>query len=309
MLKILFAARDARWPEYETPLKDAFRAEGLNVDLSPSHAPEDVDYIVYAPNSSVQDFTPFTKCRAVLNLWAGVEDVVHNTTLTQPLTRMVDEGLSQGMIEWVSGHVLRLHLGMDAHIMGQDGVWRTDVPPLAKNRRISIFGLGTLGIACGQALAGLGFPVTGWSRTAKSVDGLTCLNGEDGFNKALQSADIAVLLVPLTPQTTGLIDANALAQMPRGAMLLNPARGPVIDDTALLGALDSGHIAQATLDVFAIEPLPTDHPYWAHPNVTVTPHIASTTRADTASEMIARNIARDQRGEALEHVVDRTQGY
>ncbi|WP_420860490.1 2-hydroxyacid dehydrogenase [Algirhabdus cladophorae] len=309
MINVLFAAREARWPEYQIPLQQAFAKAGLTVNLSQNHPPDTVDYIVYAPNSDVQDFAPYTKCRGVLNLWAGVEDVVHNETLTQPLARMVDYGLTQGMIEWVTGHVLRLHLGMDAHILGQDGVWRTDTPPLSKDRRVSIFGLGALGAACGQALASLGFPVTGWSRSPKDIAGITCLNGDKGFQVALEAADIAVLLVPLTPQTTGLINAAALAQMPKGAMLLNPARGPVIDDEALLAALESGHIAQATLDVFAVEPLPADHPYWAHPAVTVTPHIASTTRADTASEMIAKNIARDQNGQGLIHLVDRTSGY
>lgn len=309
MIKVLFAAADARWPEYEAPLKAAFSEAELNVDLGRTHAPEDVDYIVYAPNSDIQDFTPFTKCRAVLNLWAGVEDVVHNPTLTQPLARMVDEGLTQGMLEWVTGHVLRLHLGMDAHITGQDGIWRTDVPPLAKDRRVSIFGLGTLGTACGHALAQLGFPVTGWSRTEKSIDGLQCRSGDCGFNLALQAADIAVLLVPLTPQTTSMFDADAFAQLPKGAMVINPARGPVIDDDTLLAALDTGQVSQATLDVFHTEPLPADHPFWAHPKVTVTPHIASATRPDTASQMIARNITRDQNGDGLLNLVDRTQGY
>jgi len=309
MIKVLFAAADARWPEYETPLRASFAAAGLDVDLARDHAPEDVDYIVFAPNGPVSDFTPFTKCRGVLGLWAGVEEIVTNTTLTQPLARMVDSGLTQGMVEWVMGHVLRLHLGMDAHLFGQDGEWRTDVPPLAKDRSVVIYGLGALGAACAAALVQLGFQVSGWSRSQKSIDGVTCFSGTDGFKSALQRSEIAVLLVPLTKDTVGLIDASALAQMPKGAMIINPARGPVIDDDALLAALETGHIAQATLDVFATEPLPSQHPYWAHPSVTVTPHIASATRPDTASDMIARNIAHDQAGNGLINLVDRALGY
>jgi len=309
MIKVLFSAAQARWPEYQTPLQDAFTKAGLSVDLARDHAPEDVDYIVYAPNGDLSDFTPYTKCKGVLSLWAGVETIVENTTLTQPLARMVDFGLTQGMVEWVTGHVMRLHLGMDAHLNGQDGVWRTQYPPLSQDRRISILGLGALGLACGQALAGLGFPVTGWSRSQKTAEGITCLSGNNGLKTALQTADIAVLLVPLTDETTHLLNADTLALMPKGAMIINPARGPVIDDDALLAALDNGHIAQATLDVFNTEPLPRDHPYWAHPKVTVTPHIASTTRPDTASRIIAANIKRHQDGHEFENRVDRTAGY
>jgi glyoxylate/hydroxypyruvate reductase A len=309
MIKVLFAATDARWPEYQQPLTDAFATAGLDVDLARDHAPKDVDYIVYAPNGGLLDFSPYTNCRGVLGLWAGVETIVENPTLTQPLARMVDNSLTQGMVEWVAGHVLRLHLGMDTHILNQDGIWREAFPPLAKDRSVVVFGLGALGAACAQALSGLGFPVSGWSRSPKQIKGIECLSGEDGFDAALRRADIAVLLVPLTPETTGLIDSDALTKMPKGAMIVNPARGPVIDDDALLAALDDGHIAQATLDVFATEPLPADHPYWAHPHVTVTPHIASTTRPDTASEMIARNIVRDQSGQPMLNLVDRTLGY
>ncbi|MCW8843305.1 MAG: glyoxylate/hydroxypyruvate reductase A, partial [Rhodobacteraceae bacterium] len=116
MINVLFAARPERWTTYEAPLHDAFRAAGLNVDLRTDFAPDSVDYIVYAPNGPLQNFTPYTRCKAVLGLWAGVEDVVTNPTLTQPLARMVDHGLTQGMREWVAGHVLRHHLGMDQHI-------------------------------------------------------------------------------------------------------------------------------------------------------------------------------------------------
>ena len=310
MINILFAARPASWARYEAPLRKALGAAGLeDFNLSTDIAPQDVDYIVLAPNGPVQDFAPYTRCRAVLNLWAGVENVVGNRSLTQPLARMVDEGMTQGMVEWVTGHVLRHHLGMDAHIHGQDGIWRNDAPPLAQNRPVTILGLGALGSACGKALAGLGFDVTGWSRSAKDIPGIRCLHGDAGLREALRTAQILVLLLPKTPETENLLDAQALAQMPQGAFIINPGRGPLIDDDALLHALDTGHIAHATLDVFRVEPLPPDHPYWAHPSVTVTPHVASETRKDTASEVIAENIRRSEAGEPLLHLVDRDLGY
>ncbi len=309
-INILFAAKAERWPQYEAPLTKALKTAGLKgFNLSTDIAPQDVDYIVLAPNGPVRDFTPYANCKAVLNLWAGVEDVVGNSTLTQPLARMVDHGLTQGMVEWVTGHVLRHHLGIDAHIHGQDGVWRKHTPPLAENRAVTILGLGALGTACAKALVSLGFDVTGWSRSAKDLPGVRCLNGDAGLRTALETAQILVLLLPKTPQTEDLMNAARLALLPRGAVVINPGRGPLIDDDALLEALDSGHIAHATLDVFRIEPLPPEHPYWAHPSVTVTPHVASETREDTASEVIAENIRRSEAGEPILHLVDRDLGY
>lgn len=309
MINVLFAARPERWATYEAPLHTAFAKAGLNVDLRTEFPPEQVDYIVYAPNGDVQDFTPYTRCKAVLNLWAGVEDVVSNPTLTQPLARMVDHGLTQGMREWVTGHALRHHLGMDLHIHGQDGEWRTYVPPLAENRPITILGLGALGRACSETLTSLGFPVTGWSRSPKDIPGLTCLSGPDGLTQALSTAEILILLLPNTPATENTLNAETLALLPKGAAIINPGRGPLIDDDALLAALDSGQIGHATLDVFRTEPLPPEHPYWTHPKVTVTPHIASETRPSTASEVIAENIRRGEAGDPFLHLVDRSAGY
>lgn len=310
MINVLFSAEDARWPEYEGPLRQAFLDAELEVSLSRDHAPDTVDYIVFAPNGPVTDFTPYTKCKALHSLWAGVETVVDNPTLTQPLLRMVDDSLTQGMVEWVTGHTLRHHLGMDAHIAGQDGVWRNTIyPPLAAHRKVTILGLGALGIACGHALQALGFPVSGWSRTAKDEPNIRCFHGDEGLRSALTGAEIVILLLPDTPATENALNAETLALLAPGAFIINPGRGPLIDDDALLTALDSGQVGHATLDVFRVEPLPVDHPYWAHPNVTVTPHIASTTRPESASEVIAAQIARGERGEPFLHMVNRMAGY
>ncbi len=308
MIRALFSAGDAAWPEYAKALPAAFEAFGLTVDLSRDHAPETVDYIIAAPNGPVRDFAPFTRCKAVLNLWAGVEDIAPNPTLTQPLARMVDQGLTDGMVEWVVAHTMRHHMGIDAHINGQDGVWRDTFPPLANDRPVAMLGLGTLGAACAHALAALGFPVTGWSRTQKDIANITCLSGDDGLQSALNDAQIVVLLLPLTDATTNILNAGTLALLAQGAFIINPGRGPLIEDDALLMALDQ-NIAHATLDVFRTEPLPTDHPFWAHPQVTVTPHIASTTRPKTAALCIAENIRRGQDGKPFLHLVDRAKGY
>lgn len=308
-LKALFAATPERWDDYKDELPRAFAAAGLDVDLKLDHAPEDVDYIIYAPNSELKDFAPYTSAKLVQNLWAGVEAITRNETLKIPLARMVDFGLRQGMVEWVTGHVLRHHLGMDAHIVNPENRWEPVAPPLSRDRRVTVLGLGELGLACAEALQGLGFDVAGWSRRAKTHANIKTYAGADGLQTALERSDILVLLLPLTPETKNVINAEALAAMPQGSFIINPGRGPLIDDDALLAALDRGHIEHATLDVFRREPLPADHRYWTHPRVTVTPHIASETRAETCSEVVAENIRRCEAGEPLLHLVDRNAGY
>lgn len=307
-LNALFVGTDVDWSEYRAPLHAALDDLDIDVLLARDHRAADTDYIVMAGSRIIDDFTPFTRAKALLRLWAGVEDIVRNDTITIPIARMVGGGLDQGMVEWVTAHVLRHHIGMDTHIHGQNGVWRTDPPPpLSAQRPVTILGLGALGQACAQALTALGFPVTGWSRSPKTLSGVTCLSGP--VANALRGAQIVVTLLPLTSTTKNILDADALAQTARGAFLLNPGRGPLIDDTALISALDTGQIAHATLDTFRIEPLPADHPYWAHPRVTVTPHIASATRADVAANVIAENVKRGETGQTFLHLVDRDQGY
>ena len=308
-IKILFSANEENWKRYKAPLQDALDDKSLNYELGTTITPSEVDYIVYAPSSSLQDFSPYTKLKAVLNLWAGVEGVTNNKSLNVPLARMVDSGLTDGMVEWVTGHTLRHHLGIDKHIHGQDGIWRSYVPPLAKDRIITILGLGTLGTACGIALKRLGFNVRGWSRREKRVDGIICFYGDDQVDSSLMDADIVVLLLPDTPLTQNILNQHTLNLLKRGAFVLNPGRGPLIDDDALLAALETGQIEHATLDVFRIEPLPQNHQYWSNNKVTVIPHKASETRPKTASQVIAMNIERAENGQELLYLVDRENGY
>lgn len=308
-LNVLFNAHPQRWAEYEAPLKAAFAAAGLDVYLSCEISPEDVDYVVHAPNGPVTDFTHFIKTKAILSLWAGVESILTNTTMTQPLCRMVEDGLETGMSEWVTGHVMRHHLSLDLDINRPAGEWEPHIPPLARERPVMILGLGQLGQAAGRMLSSIGFPVTGWSRSPKQVEGITCVSGQVGLHTALSNAEIVVLLLPDTPQTENTLNAETLAMLPHGAVVINPGRGPLIDDDALLAALDSGQIGHATLDVFRVEPLPPEHPYWHHPKVTVTPHIAAETRANTASEVVAENIRRGEADEPFLYIVDRSLGY
>ncbi len=312
MIRVLFSAPKKDWEVYRAPLKAALDAVGLSAALEHAvtpEAPEDVDYIVYAPSSRLQDFTAFSGVKLVQNLWAGVEEVVDNPTLTQPLARMVDDGLTEGMVEWCAGHVLRHHLGMDAQIGRTDGVWDPVVPPLARDRRVTVLGLGELGRAVCAALVALKFDVRGWSRSARDVAGVMTFSGEDGLDAALSEAEIVVLLLPQTAATENVMNAARLGLLAEGAVVINPGRGPLIDDDALLAALESGQVGHATLDVFREEPLPPEHPFWAHPKVTVTPHIASATRPESAVRVVAENIRRGEAEEPFLHLVDRARGY
>ena len=305
---ILFAA-PSLWEEYRDHLPAALAEKGVEAEVVTETAdPAAVDYIVYAPSAPLQDFTPFTRTKAVLNLWAGVERITGNQTLTQPLCRMVDPGLTEGMVEWVAGRTLRPHLGMTRHSLTPGRIWDPTCPPLARERKVAMLGLGELGLAAARALQALNFPITGWSRTPKRIDGMVTEHGPEGLERALQGADIVVTLLPKTAETENILNAQTLALLAPGAAVLNPGRGPLIDDDALLAALDGGQLGHATLDVFRQEPLPQDHPFWAHPRVTVTPHIAADTRAFSAARVIAENVRRGEAGEPFLHLVGRARG-
>lgn len=311
-MRILFSAPREDWDDYRDVLPAALDKVGIKADLIHDlhpDSPETIDYIVYAPSSAMTDFAPYTGAKAVLNLWAGVENVVKNESLTQPLARMVDPGLTEGMVEWCLGHTLRHHLGFDRDICRKDAAWEYYVPPLARERSVTILGLGELGCAVGQALSALNFRVTGWSRSEKSVSGMTCLAGDGGLDQALGTAEILILLLPLTAATENLLNAARLARLPKGAVVINPGRGPLIEDAALIAALDAGEIGHATLDVFREEPLPSTHPFWAHGKITVTPHVASATRPSSAASVLAENIRRGEAGLPFLHLVDRDRGY
>lgn len=285
----------------------------LSLDLDPAACdPASVEVLLWEADGPVRDLTPYAGLRLIQNLWAGVEAALANPTLPEgvPLARMVEDGLVLGMRDYVTGHVLRAHLGVERQRAAQrERDWRIHHPPLARDRTVGLVGLGELGADCAATLAGLGFKVLGWSRSAKAIEGVTSLTGEAGFDRLLRESTILVLLAPLTDGTRGLMDAGAFARMQPGSHLVNAARGPLVVDEALLEALGSGRIETATLDVFHEEPLPPDHPYWTTPGVLVTPHVASLTRPSTAAVTVVEQIGRLERGEAPAHIVQRDKGY
>lgn len=311
MPRLLYAVSEEEFRNFGPAIAAACACRGLAITLAtPDDPPASIDYMVVTPAGAITDFSAYTGLKAALSLWAGVERILGNASLTAPLCRMVDPGLTAGMIDYVAGNVLRYHIDIDATLAAQDGVWRSErIPPLAAERRVGFLGLGALGRACAGALAGLGFEVAGWSRRPAELLGVRCAHGPDGLDEVLAASEILVTLLPATPMTYRILNAARLARLPRGARLINPGRGSLVDEAALLAALDSGHMAHATLDVFETEPLPPAHAFWAHPGITVTPHVAAATRPASAAEVIAENIRRSEVGEPLLHRVDRTAGY
>ena len=176
------------------------------------------------------------------------------------------------------------------------GEWQYVHPRALSDIRVGVLGLGELGAPAAKALAGLGFDVRGWSRSLKSIDGVTCSAGIETLDAFLADTEILVILLPLTPDTRGLLDARRLSLLPHGAKLINASRGAVTDEAALLAALQSGAIAEATLDVFTVEPLPKDHAFWRMENVLITPHLASITVPEAAAREVAESIRRVRTG-------------
>ena len=272
--------------------------------------PEEISYAIVArvPRGSLQ---PFTNLRAILSTWAGVEGLVSDDSIPDhlPIVRMVEPSLTQGMVEYVCCHVLNEHLRTRQY---KDRAWQhpqKSDPRFAPGTTVGILGLGALGSACATALVSLGFDVNGWSRTAKNVSSVRGFVGNGELPDFLASSSIVVGLLPNTPATRGILNHETLKLLPAGASVINAGRGEQIEDADLLAALDSGHVASAVLDVFHQEPLPDDHPYWDHPAVTVSPHVASVTSPVTAVPVLMESLRRLQAGEPVDHLLDRTTGY
>lgn len=226
------------------------------------------------------------------------------------IVRMIEPGITDTMADYVSMAVLALHRNLPFHMANQRAgkwAWR-DVPP-ARQRSIGIMGLGELGQAALAALAPHGFRLSGWSRSPRQIAGVTCHSGAEGMGAFLAGAEILVCLLPLTDDTRGILNAQTFARMPRGASLVNVARGGHLVQDDLLTALESGQLSSAVLDVTTPEPLPVDHPFWSHPAILITPHVAGITRRDSAVEVLIENIRREIAGEALLGEVDLTRGY
>ncbi len=272
--------------------------------------PADITYAaVWKPPAGVLATLPNLK--VILSLGAGIDPLLRDPTLPAvPLVRMVADGLTEDMAAYIVLQVLRWQRTMDDYAQQQRaGVWKPLNHKPASEVRVGILGMGVLGEAAARALQPLGFALAGWSRTPKDLPGIETLHGDDGLAALLARSDFLICLLPLTPQTHGVLNAKLFAALPVGAVVINAARGGHLVEADLLAALDSGHLGGASLDVFAEEPLPSDHPFWRHPRIFITPHVAGITHPSRCADHVADAIRRAQTGQPLLHVVNTTQGY
>lgn len=226
------------------------------------------------------------------------------------LVRTVEPGIVEGVLEYGVMAVLAAHRRLlDYREQQRSERWLPHPLLPAASRRVGVLGLGVLGRGLLERLAPFGFPLSGWSRGPHVLPGVACRAGEEALDGFLASCDIAVCLLPLTPQTRGLLDAQRLAALPRDAWLVNLGRGALLDTTALLGALDQGRLAGAILDVTDPEPLPAGHPLWQHPRVLLTPHVAGMTRPETAARVVIEAIRRHRAGQRPAGLIDRQSRY
>jgi glyoxylate/hydroxypyruvate reductase A len=276
----------------------------------PEHA-ADVDYLVlWRPPAEL--FATAPRARAIFNLGAGVDAMLKLPTLPGdvPLVRIEDAGMAEQMADYVMLAVLAAYREQAVYAEQQRaGRWERRAFRDKRAFGVGLLGLGVLGRVVAAALVERGFTVYGWSRESKAVPGIETFAGTAELQSFLDRAQMLVCLLPSTPATRGMIDAKLLARLPRGAHVVNIARGDLVVDADLVSALDSGQIASATLDVFREEPLPATHPFWRHPRVTLTPHSSAITLVDESVAQIVAKIRRLEQGLPISGIVLRTRGY
>jgi glyoxylate/hydroxypyruvate reductase A len=269
------------------------------------------DYaVLWAPTPALLE--QLAQVKAIFLMGAGVDALLKlgDQLPDVPIVRLGDAGMGVQMAEYVTYAVLRYFRRFDEYEMqAGHGVWSQLQPYPKQDFTIGVMGMGKLGMHVIEAMRHFGFPVRGWSRTRKEVAGVQCYAGMDELDAFLGGTRVLVSLLPLTPDTTNLLDRRHLSKLPEGAYLINVARGAQVLEPDLLALIRAGHIAGATLDVFRNEPLPAPHPFWDEPRITITPHISALTVRDEAVRQIAAKIDAFEQGQPVDDLVDRNRGY
>jgi glyoxylate/hydroxypyruvate reductase len=306
-MRITFCCTDAK-PE---PWLIGLRAALPQADISQwqSGAPQ-ADYaVVWAPPQQFFDEQPGLK--AAFNTGAGVDALLKLRIAPQTqIVRLDDAGMSVQMAEYVCHAVIRHFRELHAYEADtRSGKWSFRKPRSRLDFPVGVLGLGVLGERVAKSLSLFDFPVQGWSRSTKQIDGVRCWHGADQLDAFLRHSKVLVCLLPLTPQTDNILNHRTLSLLQSGGYVINVARGGHVVDDDLLALLDSGHLAGATLDVFRQEPLPAEHAFWKHPKITVTPHTSARTLRDESIAQIARKITAVHSGHSVVGTVDRNKGY
>lgn len=300
------APRAAAWASYF-----AEHAPDLDFRVWPDAGKlDEVEYLI-AWQAPAEFLATLPRLKVLFSSGAGVDHVDFSAVPAHiPIVRMVEPGIINGMVEYVSLAVLALHRDFFDYVAAKAArVWNPlEVPP-ASARSIGVMGMGSLGRAVLERLGTYGFRLRGWNRSLRRMDGVESFAGSDQLQPFLEGCDVLICLLPLTPTTRGILNRKLFAALPAGAALINVGRGPHLVDADLVEALDSGRLSRAILDVTDPEPLPAEHPFWTHPRVFLTPHVASMTQPETAAPILLENVRRYRRGEPLLNLIDRSRGY
>jgi len=314
-MSLLLASSWADMNPYFSQWKETLDREqrGIDVRLYPDElgAVEDITTaLVWDPPPGL--LTSLPNLKLIQSLGMGVDHILKHDDLPDgvPIARIVDPDLVARMSEYCVHRVLHYHREADRYDRYQaERRWKPVPYPAANARRIGVMGMGEIGADTAMKLKTIGFNVAGWSRSLKDVPGVPSFHGEDGFRHFMQRSEFIVCLLPLTPETEGILCTSTFDLMPDGGGIINVARGGHVNDDDLIAALDSGKLSFAKLDVFRQEPLPEDHPFWDHPKIRITPHNAGITNPETAAAQIVENHRLVLRGLAPNNVVDPARGY
>lgn len=258
------------------------------------------------------EFASFPNLKFVASTSAGVDRLLNDPDFPAhlPIVRSINTQRTATMCAWICYQVVGHHRRFANYRENQPKkIWEFMRYPPPDEVGIGVMGLGTLGGTAARTLKGFMYDVAGWSRSPKTMDGIECFAGTSQLESFLKRSNIIVSILPGTEETNDLLNRETLALLPEGAYIVNCGRGNLIDEDALIEAMDSGHIAGASLDVFKTEPLPDDHPFWSHPKVTVTPHYSSNGSAKHGVGVVVENIRRVRAGAPLEDVIDKELGY
>lgn len=298
----------------EAPWQKALAARLPDANIltaSDSYDPDTIEYALLWKQSKGMIET-LSGLKAIFALGAGVEHFVSSPGLSEnvPIIRLEDAGMADQMVQYHLYAALHFMRDFDIYSAQQAMAdWMPHDVARISTCHVGVMGLGSLGAAVATALTNLGFAVSGWSRSMKTIEGVSTYAGREALVEFLGQADILMCLLPSTPETANMLNSTTLASLPKGAAIINAARGSMINEDDLLRALDSDHIRGAFLDVAATEPLPESHPFWAHPKIRITPHVAAATRVEESAKQITENIHRITRGETPRGLVDRQRGY
>lgn len=272
---------------------------------------EDIEFAL-TWNHPTGELNKFKNLKCIASLGAGIDGILRDSDLPEgiPATRVVQSSMPQFMSEYVVLSVLHYCRQFEIYKNDQTAKrWQPRIPLLAHDIRIGIMGLGQLGANAARKLVQLGYHVAGWSRTPKKIEGVVSFAGDDALDEFLSRTNILICLLPLTSATRGILNRHTFEKLPAGAYIINVARGAHLIEEDLIDALNCGHLSGACLDVFQVEPLPEDHPFWSHPNIMITPHISSLTDPKAVMPQILENYRRMKSGKPLMHKVDIIRGY